>query len=142
MNNVQLSDREINVLKMITQGCDNASIAEELGVETPTAGRYVWFVRRKTGLPNRAAMMALTAKQIEDYRRPVLTPRQKQIVILVAHGLSNEQIARKMKPRLALKTIEVHMHHIFRRLGIESRVQLAIYALKAGLLRLEDIDLP
>lgn len=138
----QLSDQEINVLKLVVQGLDNESIAEALEIEKPTAGGYVYKIRLKTGLANRKAMMALTPEQIEAYRRPALSSQQAKIAILVAQGLNNNQIARKLRPRVAPKTIEAYMRLIFKKLGIESRVQLAVYALKAGLIRLEDIELP
>lgn len=138
----QLSDQEINVLTLVAQGFDNESIAEALEIEKPTAGGYVYRIRCKTGLPNRKAMMALSPAQIEAYRRPTLSPREKQIAIYVAQGLTNGQIAKKLHPRIALHTVERHLWNISKKLNLVSRVQLAIYALKVGLIRLEDIELP
>lgn len=142
----QLSDQEIRILHMVAQGADNASIAEALGIEKQTVAIYVYKIRRKLGLPDRQAMMSLSSEQIEAYRRPThepaLTPQQEQITIFVAQGMNNLQIARKLRPRTTVKAIESHMQRIFKKLNIVSRVQLAIYAIKKGLIRLEDIKLP
>lgn len=142
----QLTDQEIRILHMVSQGLDNGSIAEALEIEKPTVAIYIYKIRRKLGLRDRQAMMALSSEQIEAYRRPAhepaLTPQQERIVILVAQGLNNLQIARKLRPRTTVKAIESHMQRIFKKINIVSRVQLAIYALKTGLVRLEDIELP
>lgn len=143
----QLSNQETKILHMISQGETNGSIAEALKIEKPTAALYVYTIRRKLGLPHREAMRSLTPEQIEAYRRPILckptlTPQQEQVTIFVAQGLSNDEIARKMRPRTTAKAIESHMQRIFKRLGVVSRVQLAIYAIKAGLVKLEDIEIP
>jgi DNA-binding NarL/FixJ family response regulator len=52
-----------------------------------------------------------------------LTGRQRQIVDMVRHGASNKTIARQLG--LSVGTVKVHMHRIFRALGITNRVQLA-----------------
>ena len=52
-----------------------------------------------------------------------LTGRQRQIVDMVRCGASNKIIARELG--LSVGTVKVHMHRIFRALGITNRVQLA-----------------
>ena len=52
-----------------------------------------------------------------------LTDRQDQIARLAATGLSNKQIARDLG--ISEGTVKIHMHAIFDRLGIRSRVVLA-----------------
>ena len=65
--------------------------------------------------------------------------RECEIISHVAHGLMNKEIARKTG--LALTGVESHMWKIMHKLGLDCRVQLAVYALKSGLVAIEDIDL-
>lgn len=146
MSDTQLTDREIEVLKMVAKGVTNKNIAKVLKVDTRSMTVYVYKIRCKLGLPDRRAMMAMTSQEIEACRRPVkevaLTSRESEIAVLVTRGLSNEQIAKELRPKITLGSVEKHMQRIFEKLGLESRVQLAIYALKAGLVKLENIELP
>jgi RNA polymerase sigma factor (sigma-70 family) len=52
-----------------------------------------------------------------------LTARQREIVMLAANGLSNKEIARRLG--LSEGTVKVHLHSIYRRLGIRNRTALA-----------------
>jgi VCBS repeat-containing protein len=57
----------------------------------------------------------------------VLTDREIEIMRLVAEGLSNKAIARQLK--VSDGTIKVHLHHIFQKLEINNRTELAALAL-------------
>ncbi len=56
----------------------------------------------------------------------LLTPREEQVVALVADGLSNRHIAQELK--LSEHTIKKYVFRIFEKLGISSRVELVLYA--------------
>jgi DNA-binding NarL/FixJ family response regulator len=60
-----------------------------------------------------------------------LTPRQHEVLILLAEGLSNQEIANKL--HITISTVESHLHAIFSRIGVESRTEAAILAVRAGL---------
>lgn len=60
----------------------------------------------------------------------LLTPREEQVVALVAEGLSNRQIAHELN--LSEHTIKKYLFRIFEKLGISSRVELVLYALNNG----------
>jgi DNA-binding NarL/FixJ family response regulator len=60
----------------------------------------------------------------------LLTPREEQVVALVAEGLSNRQIARELD--LSEHTIKKYLFRIFEKLGISSRVELVLYAVNNG----------
>ena len=60
-----------------------------------------------------------------------LSPREQQILTLVAEGWTNKQIARELG--VAESTVKIHVQHILRKLKIESRVQAAVYAAENGL---------
>lgn len=65
--------------------------------------------------------------------RNLLTPREEQVVALVAEGLSNHEIARELN--LSHHTIKKYLFRIFEKLGISTRVELVLYAVNNGVPR-------
>lgn len=62
-----------------------------------------------------------------DNALSVLTDRERQIMRLVSEGLSNKQIGRRLNT--ADGTVKVHLHHIFQKLEISNRTELAALAI-------------
>jgi two-component system nitrate/nitrite response regulator NarL len=60
-----------------------------------------------------------------------LSAREREILLLIARGDSNKRIAREID--IAETTVKVHIQHIFRKLQLTSRVQVAVYAAAHGL---------
>ncbi len=60
----------------------------------------------------------------------LLTPREEQVVALVADGLSNRETAREL--HLSEHTIKKYLFRIFDKIGISSRVELVLYAVNNG----------
>jgi DNA-binding NarL/FixJ family response regulator len=60
----------------------------------------------------------------------LLTPREEQVVALVAEGLGNRQIAGELN--LSEHTIKKYLYRIFEKLGISTRVELVLYAVNNG----------
>ena len=65
-------------------------------------------------------------------RRDGLSPREREVVTLVARGLTSRQIADQLC--VSIKTIETHRYRIFRELHIQNRAQLVNYAIEHGML--------
>ena len=61
----------------------------------------------------------------------ILTSREIEVMKEVAGGLSNQTIAEKLVVQEG--TIKIHIHNIYRKLGIKNRVDLTLYAQKRGL---------
>jgi DNA-binding NarL/FixJ family response regulator len=61
---------------------------------------------------------------------PLLTPREEQVVALVAEGLGNRPIAGELN--LSEHTIKKYLFRIFEKLGISTRVELVLYAVNNG----------
>jgi DNA-binding NarL/FixJ family response regulator len=60
----------------------------------------------------------------------VLTSRERQIGKLAATGLRNREIADRLG--ISVGTVKVHLHNVYRKLGVRGRVQLATYARTRG----------
>ena len=67
-----------------------------------------------------------------------LTEREKQILKLIANGLTNKGIAQHLL--IAESTVENHVHHIYEKLDIENRVQATRFAYQAGLVSSEKAE--
>ena len=61
----------------------------------------------------------------------ILTARETEVMRAVAKGLSNQAIAEKLI--VTEGTVKIHVHNIYRKLGIKNRVDLTLYAQKRGL---------
>jgi DNA-binding NarL/FixJ family response regulator len=61
----------------------------------------------------------------------LLTPRERDVLVRVARGLSNKEIGRELS--LAEVTIKLHLRSLFRKMGARSRADAAVMAAKAGL---------
>jgi DNA-binding CsgD family transcriptional regulator len=55
-----------------------------------------------------------------------LTPREHQVAVLAGDGLTDAEIARRLW--VSRRTVTTHMHNVFRKLGLESRAELAAIA--------------
>jgi DNA-binding NarL/FixJ family response regulator len=90
------------------------------------------------------AMIApgITRRLIEQFARSApastppaalaeLTPREAEVLVLVAHGLSNAEIAGKLV--LSNATVKTHVKRILFKLGLRDRVQAVVLAYEAGL---------
>jgi two-component system nitrate/nitrite response regulator NarL len=64
-----------------------------------------------------------------------LTSREREVLVLIAEGQSNKEIATKLG--IGVRTIETHRERIMRRLGIHSVAGLTKYAIANGLISLE-----
>ena len=60
----------------------------------------------------------------------LLTPREEQVVALVAEGMGNREIARELS--LSQHTIKKYLYRVFEKLGISTRVELVLYAVNNG----------
>ncbi|MCA9319358.1 MAG: response regulator transcription factor [Planctomycetes bacterium] len=66
----------------------------------------------------------------DEERLAVLSPREREVLEMVADGLTSREIAKELaiKPR----TVEVHRHHILRKLGLRGIADLVKFAIRVG----------
>ncbi|MBE1875511.1 response regulator [Myceligenerans pegani] len=63
----------------------------------------------------------------------LLTPREREVVALVAHGLSNDEIAERMV--LSPLTAKTHVSRAMTKVGARDRAQLVVFAYESGIVR-------
>jgi NarL family two-component system response regulator LiaR len=87
---------------------------------------------------------AVAEKVIQELQRPArrplttdpLTPREVEILQLVARGLSNQAMADRLV--VSERTVRTHVSNILDKLHLANRTQAALYALREGLASLDD----
>lgn len=95
---------------------------------------------RKTYNGERVLEPEVTTKmmeQLSNRNRHILheelTNREQEILLLIAQGMSNQEIADELF--ITLKTVKTHVSNILAKLEVEDRTQAAIYAFKHGLIK-------
>jgi len=84
---------------------------------------------------NIAAMSGPYIIDAEEHYIP-LSPREMEILQYVTNGLSNKEIA--MKLRISQQTVKNHMTSILKKLNVEDRTQAAVNAIRRGWVRIKD----
>ena len=79
-------------------------------------------------------MQSIGEQQLEKEKFGGLTPREREVAMLIAQGKSNREIAESMT--VGVKTVETYVTRILHKLGLESRVQVATWAMEKGLMKL------
>jgi two-component system response regulator NreC len=90
---------------------------------------------------------SLATRLVKDYLQRVeagdqpviydeLTPREREVLILIAEGLTNAEIAEELV--ISPKTVDSHRENIMRKLNLHSRIDLVKYAIKKGLIELDE----
>ena len=88
-----------------------------------------WLTRRLSGAAGEGDLP-------EDVCVP-LTTREMEVLQCVAGGMSNKEISRHL--RISEQTVKNHMSAILRKLAVEDRTQAAMYAVRHGWIRVQDL---
>jgi len=106
------------------------SLVDELipAVREVLAGHYYVTPLLRTGIPE-----ALLNPQVNpaDLFDPTLTPRQREVLQLVAEGKSNKEIAVVLE--VSIKTVDYHKGRIMEELGLRTTAELTRYAIQHGI---------
>jgi len=109
--------------------------AEISGVSLAAA----WLGGRVLSLPDACRLGVTLLDRIvaaAEPRRPAsdatLSPRERQVAVLVAQGMTNRQIAEELV--IAQRTVDTHVERILSRLNFSARAQIAAWAARQGLL--------
>jgi len=89
-------------------------------------------------LAGRLVLDYLQRRAVEEQAPPAdeLTPREQEVLTLIAQGLSNNEIGDQLV--ISAKTVDRHRENIMRKLNLHNRVDLVKYALRKGLIDLEE----
>jgi len=94
------------------------------------ANGQVWINSQQLLFVLDALAEVSTLRVVNANGKLLLTPREEQVVALVADGLSNREVAAELG--LSEHTIKKYLLRIFDKLGISTRVELVLYAVSHG----------
>jgi two-component system, NarL family, nitrate/nitrite response regulator NarL len=81
---------------------------------------------------------ALAQRQARIVEDRDLTPRERQVIALLVQGKSTTAIAVTMNVGKA--TLHAHLQHLFIKLGVHSRIELVAYAMRRGIVHMENAE--
>jgi two-component system nitrate/nitrite response regulator NarL len=115
------------------QLCDSIEkvLSGECVISPDMMTKFVTAFRAKAPAAKEESGVLLPQPAAEDAAVESLSTREREILGLIARGDSNKLIARELD--IAETTVKVHVQHIFRKLNLTSRVQVAVYAAARGL---------
>jgi DNA-binding NarL/FixJ family response regulator len=85
--------------------------------------------RGESPLAPKAGRALLSSR--EDRRSAELSDREMEVLALVANGLANKLIARRLE--ISEKTVKAHLTKVFQRIGVSDRTQAALWAQRHGI---------
>jgi DNA-binding NarL/FixJ family response regulator len=83
------------------------------------------------GSVSRVLSKLLEREEVAKEVAQILTPREIEIVRMVARGLRNRAVAERLT--ITEGTVKIHLHNIYQKLGVDGRLELAVYAQSKGL---------
>lgn len=90
---------------------------------------YIGFSVRGNSKASYIKMLIKSAiKEQNEFNFSGLSSREKEVLLLVAEGLQNKDIAKKLY--LSEKTVKNHVSNIFKKLNVNDRTKAALYAVK------------
>jgi len=129
-----MHDSERTIAQMLRAGCRGYLLKTETGEKLIEA--LIKVSRHQTYFSSSVSETLLQFyihSAEEEHENEQLTPRQRQIVKLVAEGNSNKRIAHILN--ISVKTVETHRLEAMRRIGAKSSADLALYAARNELVR-------
>ncbi|MDG4826420.1 response regulator transcription factor [Asanoa sp. WMMD1127] len=102
-------------------------------IRTVAAGEAVVAPRILKRLLDRFAAALPDPQETTPPALATLTEREREVLVQVARGLSNAEIARKLS--VSETTIKTHVGHVLTKLGLRDRVQAVVLAYESGLVR-------
>ena len=133
---LSMYDDRVSVEKSLKAGAKGfivkVSTADEIvdAIEEVAAGRF--YLCSKVSKYIVQGFLGKTSARKRDATG--LTPKEKEVLQLIAEGYSSKQIAKSFN--LSLNTIHVHRNNIMKKLGIHKQAELVRYAIKEGIAQL------
>lgn len=130
---LSMHDSEAYVVEALRSGAAGYALKQAESGELPRAIREVAAGHRYLSPP-------LSERALEAYARRAggpadpydsLTEREREVVKLVAEGHTNAAIGERLC--ISVRTVETHRAHAMKKLNLRSHVELALYAVRRGL---------
>jgi DNA-binding NarL/FixJ family response regulator len=100
--------------------------AGEIWLDSNTTAAVI----RQFAAPSDSPLAQVTANA-KPRERAQLSQREREIIVLIAQGYKNKEIAEKMF--ITEQTVKNHLHNVFDKLGVSDRLELALYAIHSSL---------
>jgi DNA-binding NarL/FixJ family response regulator len=132
-----LSASESDVLEALSAGARGyilkSTSAEDVigGIRSAASDHAVLSQQVMLGLLKRMNSKRSPAARQPASVGPALTPRELQVLRLIVGGADNAAIGRKLS--ISPHTVKRYVTNIFEKLGVRTRVEAAVYAVRAGL---------
>jgi len=94
-----------------------------------TIAEAIDTLRRMTAGDTPAPLKSASSPAVRAFS--TLSDRELEVVRLVAEGLSNKEISSRLK--LSDKTVKNHISHVLAKMNLTARTQVAVHAIRAGL---------
>ena len=156
---VELTQRERDILILVCRGLSNREIAQHLSVSASTVNNCIHHIFNKFGVTNRGQAVIISLKQgladpldiysVEEWvdilmlpipEKQILTPRERQMLILYAWGLNNQQVADKLS--ISLSAVKACVSNLYKKIGAANRIEAIMIGLKNGYLSAWDFLSP
>jgi len=123
--------REAYVLGLLRAGASGYMLKDDPPQTLPLAVRAV--ARGEVWLSSQVAGMVVVRGEGEE---PLLSPREMEVLRLLARGYSNARIAEELGIRE--RTVKNHAGRIYRKLGVGSRTEAVLHAVRRGWVEVEE----
>jgi DNA-binding NarL/FixJ family response regulator len=132
---VKLTPRDQQVLNLLAQGCSNKEIGGALSISLQSVKTHLRTLFCRAGILDGRKRVKLARYVCEGENAVMtpcdgLTPKETQISILVWEGLTNREIGKIVGT--SEQMIKNHLRRAFDKLGVWSRLELAMYVANHG----------
>jgi DNA-binding NarL/FixJ family response regulator len=139
MRTTRLTNREIQVLNLITHGNSYTQIACELKISKETSKTHIRNIYRKLNVSKKseAVRKAFDDKivpmtwNVDDSLRSLLTLREMEVLNLIVQGNSYSQVALRLK--ISNDTSKIHIRNIYRKLNVKTKSEVVKKAFGEGI---------
>ena len=129
---LSMHDDERYLFEALKAGASGYVLKRQADAELIDAVRSVAAGRPFLSAMTEGALVKEWLEQRDDQPRDPLTPRELDVVKLIAEAYTNKQIAEILK--VSEKTVESHRANVLSKLGMRDRVELVRYAIRRGLI--------
>jgi DNA-binding NarL/FixJ family response regulator len=131
----KITPRDRQVLDLLAQGCSNKEIGDQLNISLHTVKHHLRLLFLRAGILDGRKRVKLARYCCEEESAVAapcgrLNPKESRISILVWEGLTNREIGKIVGT--SEQMIKNHLRRAFDKLGVWSRLELAMYVTNHG----------